>query len=126
MQGQEYNILTLVLIFALFAVVWLASLPGTIARRRRHRNASAISICGIIGAVIWPAWIVAIVWANTADVLPEDKPAVKRKPSGKWRVYGIDEETEMKTELVVEAASESQADIIASYKGIVVSKIEPA
>jgi hypothetical protein len=51
--------------FAVLLILLLALLPGVLARRRGHANARAISICGLLGAFFFPAWIFAIVWAYT-------------------------------------------------------------
>jgi hypothetical protein len=50
------------LIVLLLALSWL---PGLIAKRRGHPNATAIRVCGFVGVIIWPCWIVAIIWAYT-------------------------------------------------------------
>lgn len=61
---------------AVLLLLFVALLPGFVARRRGHPNATAISICGLIGAFFFPAWIVAIVWAYTgpARVASEPEP----------------------------------------------------
>jgi hypothetical protein len=45
--------------------IFLAFVPGRIARERGHPSAEAIRICGVLGLVIWPLWIVAYIWAYT-------------------------------------------------------------
>ncbi len=59
-----------------FAGVILAAalLLGWIAERRGHHNAEAIHVCGIIGVFIWPAWIVALIWAHTRPASPVNPP----------------------------------------------------
>jgi len=47
-------------------VVLFGAIPGVIARQRGHRNATAILVCGLVGLVVWPAWVVALVWAFTS------------------------------------------------------------
>ena len=46
-------------------VLALGWLPGANARKRGHPNAQAISVCGWIGLLVWPAWVVALVWSYT-------------------------------------------------------------
>lgn len=50
----------------IFVAVALGLLPGWIAIFRRHHNAMAIFVCGLVGALVWPMWFVALVWAFTA------------------------------------------------------------
>lgn len=50
--------------FAAFCLLGLA--PGRIARKRGHPNADAVSICGVIGLIVWPCLVVAWVWAYMA------------------------------------------------------------
>ena len=45
--------------------ICLAFVPGWIARRRGHPSAQAIGICGVLGLLIWPLWLVAYIWAHT-------------------------------------------------------------
>jgi len=42
----------------------LGSLPGEIARARKHPQAEAISICGWMGIVTLVLWPLAMVWAH--------------------------------------------------------------
>jgi len=39
------------------------SLPGEIAERRNHPQAQAITVCSIMGLIVFPFWMVALVWA---------------------------------------------------------------
>jgi hypothetical protein len=59
---------------AVAVILLLALLPGAVARRRGHPNATAVSICGFIGAFFFPAWIVAIVWAYTGPAQAAGEP----------------------------------------------------
>jgi hypothetical protein len=47
------------------AVVWLAMLPGKVARRRGHSQAEAICVAGWLGILTGIVWIVALIWAYT-------------------------------------------------------------
>jgi len=60
--------LSLALIF--FCVVTIVvgiykihSLPGDIARKRGHPQTDAITICSILGLMVFPFWMFALVWA---------------------------------------------------------------
>lgn len=45
------------------ALVAFAALPTIIARVHRHSNRGCIALLNVIGLVIWPAWLVALMWA---------------------------------------------------------------
>jgi uncharacterized BrkB/YihY/UPF0761 family membrane protein len=55
------------------AVVWLAILPGKVARRRGHPQAEAINVAGWLGILTGIVWIVALIWAYT--VVDDMNPA---------------------------------------------------
>lgn len=60
--------LTFVLLLALAAIgifVWLGSLPGSIAAKRGHPQAEAITACGWLGLITGVLWPIAFVWAFT-------------------------------------------------------------
>ena len=57
---------TIGLIVGIAVVIFLGGWPGRIAKRRGHANREAINICGWIGILLWPCWIVAIIWAHTS------------------------------------------------------------
>ncbi|MCH8821945.1 MAG: DUF3302 domain-containing protein [Planctomycetes bacterium] len=66
-----YDVLNVVgtliaLIVGVLITVFIAGWPGRIAKRRGHPNREAINICGWIGILLWPCWIVAIIWAHTS------------------------------------------------------------
>jgi hypothetical protein len=45
-------------------------LPTIIATRRRHRQTLAIIVLNILGGWTGILWVIAVVWACTADVRP--------------------------------------------------------
>jgi uncharacterized BrkB/YihY/UPF0761 family membrane protein len=47
------------------AIVWLAILPGKVARRRGHPQAEAINVAGWLGILTGIVWILALIWAYT-------------------------------------------------------------
>ncbi|MGY8665832.1 DUF3302 domain-containing protein [Bradyrhizobium sp. UFLA05-109] len=58
-------IVLIILLAVIVLVIWLmGSLPGHVARRRRHPYAEAVSVAGwitlIFGFALWP---VALIWA---------------------------------------------------------------
>jgi hypothetical protein len=72
----EVALLTVVILAGLFVVLVIGYLPGLIAARRGHANATAIRVCGFLGLLIWPCWIVALVWAYTGP----DRSAAADEP----------------------------------------------
>jgi hypothetical protein len=63
------DIMTLVIIFIVVAttvalVLWLASLPGKIARARGHAQADAVNVAGWLSLVTcFTTWPFVLVWA---------------------------------------------------------------
>lgn len=61
-------------------IIKVHELPGEIAKSRGHPQAEAIRICSLLGLIVFPFWMIALLWAyirpvmtpisNTAD-LPE-------------------------------------------------------
>jgi hypothetical protein len=63
----------LVVLAVIVVVVLIGYVPGSIAKRRGHPSWEAIRICGLIGLLIWPCWIIALIWAYTGR--PNPPPA---------------------------------------------------
>lgn len=57
-------VLIVLLVSAVFVVVFMAALPGMIAKKRNHPWATAVQVAGWVtlffGFVLWP---VAVIWA---------------------------------------------------------------
>ena len=54
------------LVFALailVGIVLLGGVPGHIARKNHHPQASMIHTLGLVGIIVWPVWIGALIWA---------------------------------------------------------------
>lgn len=68
---QNIGIFALIAAFA-FGAILIGGLPGSIARRRGHPNAQAITVCGWIGLLLTLSvfWWVALVWAHTNPTKP--------------------------------------------------------
>ncbi len=49
-------------------IITVHELPGKIARRRGHPQAEAISICSLLGLIVFPFWMVALLWAYMRPV----------------------------------------------------------
>lgn len=50
-------------------IIKLHELPGKIAEERGHPQAEAIKICSLLGLLIFPFWMIALLWAYTKPVL---------------------------------------------------------
>ncbi|MBX3436335.1 MAG: DUF3302 domain-containing protein [Planctomycetaceae bacterium] len=73
-------IILIVLVVNVFFLLWMASLPGHIAKERSHPQAEAIACCGWLSLVTFFAtWPIAMVWAFTQPlhvaVTSQDSPA---------------------------------------------------
>jgi hypothetical protein len=51
----------------LLLVALFSAIPGRIARSRNHSKADAIRICGYFSIILWPLWIVAVIWAHSEN-----------------------------------------------------------
>lgn len=47
----------------LWVAIWVALLPGRLAVIRNSAHKDTIRKCGLIGILVWPAWVIAIIWA---------------------------------------------------------------
>ena len=62
-------VLGILIAAAIWLVVVLGPIPGKVAHRRDHPQADAIRVLGWIGiATLGPAWLAALVWANTKPI----------------------------------------------------------
>lgn len=61
-----FFVMLVIAIAVVVSLLWLGKLPGDVARRRGHPQASAITACGWLGiltlGLLWP---VALIWAYT-------------------------------------------------------------
>lgn len=92
-------ILTCIIVIILF-IVFVHTMPGKIARKRGNAQAEAIEILSLMGLLIFPLWMAALVWAylkpftvpvelvdhagrGTSDPEPAltPKPAPEQKPA---------------------------------------------
>jgi hypothetical protein len=64
------GVLALAPVLAGVVIYKLGSLPGSIARARRHPQAEAINVCGWMGIITIVLWPVAMVWAHLVPGQP--------------------------------------------------------
>ena len=50
-------------------IIKIHELPGEIAARRKHPQAEAIRICSLLGLIVFPFWMIALLWAYMRPVL---------------------------------------------------------
>ena len=55
-------ILTCIIVIILF-IIFVHTMPGKIARKRGSAQAEAIEILSLLGLLIFPLWMAALVWA---------------------------------------------------------------
>ncbi len=73
-----------VIVLIVYCIVALHTLPGKIARKKNHPQVGAIEVCSLMGLIIFPFWMVAMVWANFRPppmMMPGSKPE-KDEPDG--------------------------------------------
>jgi hypothetical protein len=98
------------LFFGIIIIVWgiymIHMYPGKVAKLRKHPQLKAIEVTSVMGLLIFPLWIAALIWAhsnaiigslyNKGDATPdeveqkepsapvaEDHPDTKHKPNKK-------------------------------------------
>ena len=60
----------------------LHSLPGRIAAQRSHPQTQAIEVCSVLGLLVFPFWMIALIWAYAGTVgMPLDL-ATDAEPTG--------------------------------------------
>ena len=66
MSGIEIASLGLILfsvIIIILGIVKVHTLPGRIAAQRSHPQATAIDVCSLLGLLVFPLWMFALIWA---------------------------------------------------------------
>lgn len=121
-------IVGILVIWALLVFVWWK--PVEVAQQRGHPQLEAIRLCTILSLFVWPLWLVAAVWAHTSPVRgpveqpsPAARPPVPADGPGRFCVVGVDRDSGLDTELVVDAVSAANARVKAELKGVVVTDV---
>jgi hypothetical protein len=60
--------LFVILIIIVWGIVLLHSYPGKVAERRGHPQKSAIDAMSVMGLLIFPLWMFALIWAYMRPV----------------------------------------------------------
>lgn len=64
-------------IIIVVGIIKIHELPGEIAARRNHPQAEAIRICSLMGLIIFPFWMIALLWAYMRPVLNPIAPEIE-------------------------------------------------
>ncbi|WP_186774746.1 DUF3302 domain-containing protein [Allorhodopirellula solitaria] len=95
--GPTLNSIVLVflIVFALILlgfVVFLAALPGRIAKARNHRQAASVNVLGWLGLPTGVLWAIALAWAyyRTEPVPPRANAAADLKSLSR-QIAGLEE-----------------------------------
>lgn len=62
-------------IVIVLGIVKLHEYPGLVAKRRNHPQRQAIIVCSLLGLLVFPLWMFALVWAYGGTIgtpLPQD------------------------------------------------------
>jgi len=67
---MEIKIISITLIlFAIIIIVWgiymIHLYPGKVAKQRKHPQLKAIEVTSVMGLLIFPLWILALIWAHS-------------------------------------------------------------
>ncbi len=85
MTGLDYVSLGIILfavVVIILGIVKIHTYPGVVARERNHPQVDAIGVTALLGLIIFPLWMGALVWAYSGALLgtlyeqkpPSDKP----------------------------------------------------
>ena len=86
------NAIALFLIFfatitIVLGIVMIHTYPGKVAKARNHPQVEAIEVTSLLGLIIFPLWMLALVWAYSGAVIgilyaPKAEGAIVAKPAG--------------------------------------------
>jgi hypothetical protein len=71
MTGMEITSLSLILFAVLIIVLGIVKVhtyPGQVALQRNHPQAKAIEVCSLLGLLVFPLWMAALIWAYAGVV----------------------------------------------------------
>ena len=55
-------------VIIILGIVKIHTYPGKIARQRHHPQADAIDVTSLLGLIVFPFWMAALVWAYSGAV----------------------------------------------------------
>ena len=68
MQLASLCLILFSVIIIILGIVKVHTLPGNIARQRSHPQATAIEACSLLGLLVFPLWMFALVWAYAGAI----------------------------------------------------------
>jgi hypothetical protein len=87
------GIILMCVLIIVIGIITVHELPGKIARRRGHPQAEAIRICSLLGLIVFPFWMMALLWAYMRPVftpLPLENIAAEADVEGPQALEGGD------------------------------------
>jgi hypothetical protein len=63
MQFASLGMILFSVIIIILGIVTVHTLPGKIARQRSHPQATGIEVCSLLGLLVFPLWMFALIWA---------------------------------------------------------------
>jgi len=63
LMGVSLGLILCCVIIIILFIVFVHTMPGKIAKRRGNPQAEAIDILSLLGLLIFPLWMAALVWA---------------------------------------------------------------
>ena len=68
MQIASLCLILFSVIIIILGIIKVHTLPGNIAAQRSHPQATAIEVCSLLGLLIFPLWMFALVWAYAGTI----------------------------------------------------------
>jgi hypothetical protein len=68
MQYASLGLIVFSVILIILGIVKVHTLPGQIAKQRSHPQATAIEACSLLGLLVFPLWMFALVWAYAGAI----------------------------------------------------------
>jgi len=59
----------LAVVLIILGIVKIHTYPGKIAKQRHHPQADAIDVTSLLGLIIFPFWMAALIWAYSGAVI---------------------------------------------------------
>lgn len=72
-----FSVITIVL-----GIIKIHTYPGKIAEARNHPQKDAIEVTSLLGLLIFPFWMMALIWAYSGAVVGNLYPRDAAKPEG--------------------------------------------
>ena len=91
-----FSVITIIL-----GIVKIHTYPGKIAKARNHPQTQAIEVTSLLGLVVFPLWMLALVWAYSGAVIgvmykkaDDESPTEPSKDTDKRPVDSDEEDTD--------------------------------